>query len=96
MIERSNRCIGEGTLLDELRSLLIDELNLEDVKPEDIKEDEPLFGGGIGLDSIDALELAIVIERRYGVKIKSGDNRNEVIFSSLAALATHIEENRCK
>lgn len=83
-------------MLDELRSLLIDELNLEDVKPEDIKEDEPLFGGGIGLDSIDALELAIVIERRYGVKIKSGDNRNEVIFSSLAALATHIEENRCK
>jgi len=81
-------------MLDELRGLLIDELNLEDIKPEDIKDDEALFGGGLGLDSIDALELAIVIERTYGVKIKSGDDRNEEIFSSLAALAKHIEENR--
>jgi len=83
-------------MLDELRGLLINELNLEDVKPEDIKEDEPLFGGGLGLDSIDALELAIVIERNYGVKIKSGDDKNTEIFSSLASLAKHIEAERTK
>ena len=83
-------------MLDELRGLLINELNLEDVKPEDIKEDEPLFGGGLGLDSIDALELAIVIERKYGVKIKSGDDKNIDIFSSLASLAKHIEAERTK
>lgn len=83
-------------MLDELRRLLVEELNLEGVKPEDIKDDEPLFGGGLGLDSIDALELAIVIERTYGVKIKSGDDRNQEIFSSLAALAKHIEANRTR
>lgn len=83
-------------MLDELRSLLINELNLEDVKPEDIKADQPLFGDGLGLDSIDALELAIVIERNYGVKIKSGDDKNVEIFSSLASLAKHIEAHRTR
>jgi len=83
-------------LLEELRKMLVEELNLEDIKPEDIDANEPLFGGGLGLDSIDALELAIVVERKYGVKIKSGDDRNEKIFSSLAALAAHIETNRSK
>jgi len=83
-------------MLDELRELIINELNLEDVSPEDIKDDEPLFGGGLGLDSIDALELGIVVERKYGVKIKSGDDRNVQIFSSLAALAKHIEEIRTR
>jgi len=86
----------EEIMLDELRSLLINELNLEDVKPADNKDDEPLFGDGLGLDSIDALELAIVIERNYGVKIKSGDDKNVEIFSSLAALAKHIEANRTR
>lgn len=81
-------------MLDELRKLLIEELNLEDVTPEDIKDDEPLFEGGLGLDSIDALELAIVIERKYGIKIKSGDDSNAEIFASLASLAKYIEENR--
>lgn len=83
-------------MLEELRKMLVEELNLEDIKPEDIDANEPLFGGGLGLDSIDALELAIVVERKYGVKIKSGDDRNEKIFSSLAALAAHIETNRSK
>jgi len=83
-------------MLDELRNLLVNELNLEDVKPDDIKEDEPLFDGGLGLDSIDALELAIVIERNYGVKIKSGDDKNVEIFSSLASLAKHIEATRSR
>jgi len=86
----------ENIMLDELRSLLIHELNLEDIKSKDIKADEPLFGDGLGLDSIDALELAIVIERNYGVKIKSGDDKNIDIFSSLASLAKHIEAERTK
>ena len=83
-------------LLKELSAVIVEELNLEDVNPEDIDANDPLFGGGLGLDSIDALELAIVVERKYGVKIQSGDDRNEKIFSSLAALAAHIEANRTK
>ncbi|MDQ6991749.1 MAG: phosphopantetheine-binding protein [Mariprofundaceae bacterium] len=83
-------------MLEELKRLLIEELNLEDFNPEDIDVNEPLFGGGLGLDSIDALELAIIIEKKYGIKIKSGDENNERIFSSLAALAAHIEANRSK
>jgi acyl carrier protein len=83
-------------MLDELRGLLIVELNLEDIRPEDIKDNEPLFVDGLGLDSIDALELAIVIERKYGIKIKSGDDRNTKIFASLNSLAAYIEENRIR
>jgi len=83
-------------MIEELKRLLIEELNLEDIKDEDIDVNAPLFGSGLGLDSIDALELAIVVERSYGLKIKSGDDKNEEIFSSLAALAKHIENNRSK
>lgn len=83
-------------MLGELKELLIVELNLEDILAEDIDVNEPLFGGGLGLDSIDALELAIVIERTYGVKIKSGDDKNQEIFSSLSALAKYIEAERSK
>jgi len=81
-------------LLEEVKAILIEELQLEDVKPEDIDVDAPLFGGGLGLDSIDALELAITLERAYGVRIKSGDSRNEEILSSLGSLTKFIEENR--
>jgi acyl carrier protein len=83
-------------MLDELRELLIVEQKLEDIRPEDIKDNEPLFVDGLGLDSIDALELAIVIERKYGIKIKSGDDRNTKIFASLTSLAEYIEENRIR
>jgi len=83
-------------MIDALKRLIIDELNLEDMTVDDIDENAPLFGEGLGLDSIDALELAIVIERNYGVKIKSGDDNNTAIFSSIAALANHIETNRTK
>jgi acyl carrier protein len=83
-------------MLDELRKLLIEELNLEDIQSEDIKDNEPLFVDGLGLDSIDALELAIVIERKYGIKIKSGNDRNKAIFASLASLAKFIEDNRIR
>ena len=82
------------TLQDELKELLIKELNLEEITPADIDPAAPLFGEGLGLDSIDALELAIVIERKYGVRIGSGDDRNTKIFASLNALADFITENK--
>ena len=83
-------------MIDELKTLLISELNLEDITPEDIDPSDPLFRDGLGLDSIDALELAVVIDRKYGIKIKSSDERNKEIFSSLNALADFITDNRTR
>ena len=78
----------------QLKALIVESLVLEDVQPEDIGDDLPLFGEGLGLDSIDALELAIAIERRFGVKIESDDERNREIFASTASLAKHIMDER--
>jgi len=83
-------------LIDELKALLIAELNLEDISPDDIDAGAPLFRDGLGLDSIDALELAVIIDRKYGIKIKSSDERNKEIFSSLNALADFIRDNRSR
>lgn len=83
-----------GTLVDELKTLLIDGLHLEDLQPADIDPDEPLFAEGLGLDSIDALEIAVLLDRHYGIKITSDDNRNQAIFASLNALAEFIAANR--
>jgi acyl carrier protein len=88
--------IMAGTLIDELRVLLIEELLLEDIEPEDILADEPLFGEGLGLDSIDALEIAVLLDRQYGIKITAEDNRNQAIFASLNSLAEFIAANRTK
>lgn len=81
-------------MITEIKELLINELNLEDMAPEDIDDDAPLFGEGLGLDSIDALELAVIMEKSYGIKIESGDDQNQQIFSTPIALAKFIEENR--
>lgn len=81
-------------MIDELKALLINELNLEDLSPEDIDDNAPLFREGLGLDSIDALELAVILDQKYGVKIKADDERNADIFSSLHALADFVSENR--
>jgi len=81
-------------MIAELKALLISELNLEDISPDDIDASAPLFNEGLGLDSIDALELAVILEKTYQVKIKSGDTRNTEIFSSLNSLASFIAENR--
>ena len=82
------------SLSDEIAELIVRELNLQDVSPQDIDPDAPLFGEGLGLDSIDALELALVISKAYGVKIRSSDDRNVEIFSSLQSLADFVSENR--
>jgi acyl carrier protein len=83
-------------VIEELKALLIFELNLEDITPNDIDASAPLFRDGLGLDSIDALELAVVLDKKYGIKIKSSDERNKKIFSSLNALAEFITDNRTR
>lgn len=77
----------------ELAEVLVDSLNL-DVAVEDIEPEAPLFGNGLGLDSIDALEIAMELSRRYGMQLRSDDPDNERIFSSLRALASHVDTHR--
>lgn len=78
----------------ELAQLLVESLNLEDVAPERIDPDAALFNDGLGLDSIDALELALAITKRYGFQLRSDNDENRRIFASLRALSNHIESNR--
>ena len=73
-----------------LASLVVESLSLDDVDPEKIDLDAPLFGEGLGLDSLDMLELSLAIQQRYGVKLKADDPQNETIFSSLRSLAEHV------
>lgn len=80
-----------AALEDELKHLIVEALTLEDVRPSDIQPTEPLFVTGLGLDSIDALELSIAIEKRYGVRFAADDAQNQRIFQSLRSLAQHIE-----
>jgi acyl carrier protein len=74
----------------ELATLIVNTLNLE-VSPEDIDPDAPLYGEGLGLDSIDMLEIALAISKAYGVKLRSDDESNVRIFSSLRHLSDHIQ-----
>ncbi len=79
-----------------VKQLIVEALMLEDVTPTQIEDDAPLFGEGLGLDSIDALELAIAIDRRFGVKIEAEDERNREIFRSLSSLAAHVAANQTR
>ena len=78
----------------ELAELLVESLNLEGVAPADIDPEAPLFGDGLGLDSIDALELALAISKRYGFQLRSDSDENRRIFGSLRALGEHVQANR--
>ena len=78
----------------ELKELIISGLNLEDVAPGDINDDEPLFGDGLGLDSVDALELGLLVQKKYGIVLNSKTQNLKQIFSSVASLAQYIAENR--
>jgi acyl carrier protein len=82
-------------LVAELKVKIIQTLGLMDVKPEDIKDDAQLVGGDTGIDSIDVLELVMMIEKDYGVKIESKELGAKV-FASVLALATYILDNRRK
>lgn len=82
-------------LILELKKQIIEVLNLEDMQPDDIDNDAPLFGEGLGLDSIDALELIVMMEKRYGIKIKDPAAGKD-IFKSVAVMADFISQNRTK
>jgi len=86
---------ADPALMQELAGLIATELNL-DVPPADIAPEAPLYGDGLGLDSIDILELALVVSRRYGVRLRSDHADNAVIFGSLSNLARFIAQNRTK
>ena len=81
-------------LVEELKSLLIDTLDLEEIKPEDIVTDAPLFNEGLGLDSIDALELAIALEQSFGVRLEEDSDENVKIFASVRSLDEFVSQNR--
>ncbi len=84
---------GQTPLEHELAVLLVESLNLE-VAPAEIVPAAPLYGEGLGLDSIDILEVALEVSRRYGFQLRSDDERNQQIFESLRSLAVHVEQNR--
>ena len=77
----------------ELAALLVEALNL-DIAPESIDPEAPLYGEGLGLDSIDILEVALVVSQRYGFQLRSDDDENLRIFKSLASLAEHVATHR--
>lgn len=81
-------------LEQELKQLIIDTLELEDVTPEDIDPDEPLFVEGLGLDSIDALELGLALQKRYGIKLEADSDETRHHFRNLRTLAALVEERR--
>ncbi|MBS0590770.1 MAG: acyl carrier protein [Proteobacteria bacterium] len=78
----------------ELANLIVSSLNLEHIKADDFAPEQPLFGAATGLDSIDALELALAVSKRYGFQLRSDNADNQRIFSSLRALAQHIQTHR--
>lgn len=78
----------------DLADLLVESLNLEGVDAAGIDPDAPLFNDGLGLDSIDALELALAISKKYGFQLKSDNDANRRIFGSLRALSAHVEQHR--
>jgi acyl carrier protein len=80
----------------ELKELIVESLALEDIAPEEIETAAPLFVEGLGLDSIDALELAMALEERFGVKIGEDPEENQRIFTSVQSLAGFVEENRVR
>lgn len=77
-------------LIEKLKGQIIEQLNLAEVKPEDINPDSPLFGDGLGLDSIDALELIVLLEKHYGIKIQDPKDC-KTIFQSVKTMAEYIK-----
>lgn len=78
----------------EIKDLIVEALMLDDVTADEIESDAALFVEGLGLDSIDALELAIAIDKKYGVKIKAEDESTRDVFRSVSSLAAHVAASR--
>lgn len=87
--------LDQSTAEQQLAALIVSSLQLE-LAPGDIVPEERLFGDGLGLDSIDALELALAISKTYGFELRSDDEQNKRIFASLRTLSAHVEEHRTK
>lgn len=81
---------------NELKDLIVDTLALEDITPAEIETDAPLFVEGLGLDSIDSLEIAMVLEERYGVTLDDDPDTNRKIFDSVRSLSVFVTENRVR
>lgn len=77
-----------------LAKVIVETLDLQDVKPEDIDPAAPLFREGLGLDSIDALEISLAVSQNYGVQLRADDANNKQIFATLKSLSAHIEQHR--
>jgi Acyl carrier protein len=77
-----------------IAQLLVDALNLEGVKANEIEPDAPLFGGGLGLDSIDALEIALAISQKFGVQMQADDEQTRKAFATLATLTEFVETHK--
>ena len=82
-------------LILELKTKMIEVLNLEEMTPEDIDTDSPLFGAGLGLDSIDALELIVLLEKSYGIKL-ANPSEGKAIFKNIRTIAEYVKEHRTK
>ncbi|MCK4507254.1 MAG: acyl carrier protein [Desulfuromonadales bacterium] len=83
-----------GVLETEIKNLIVESLNLEDIVPEEIETEAPLFGDGLGLDSIDALELGIALRKKFNINLNSDDEETRKHFQSVANLAKFIESQR--
>ena len=82
-------------LIQRLKEQIIEALNLEDITPDDIDNEAPLFGEGLGLDSIDALELIVILEKYYGIKLAS-PGHSKGIFKNINTIADFVAKNRTK
>ncbi len=80
-------------LMQQLKQQIIDQLNLQDVKPADIGDDMSLFGDGLGLDSIDALEMIVLLQQQYGLKLANGEDGPKV-FKTVRTIAEYIQANK--
>ncbi len=81
-------------LYKEIKQMIIDCLDLEDISVDDIETDAPLFGDGLGLDSIDALELGVALQKHYGITLSADSNETRAHFASVAALAELVQARR--
>jgi len=89
-----NAVNDQAALEQDIARLIIDTLNLEDLQPADIPRDQPLFGEGLGLDSVDALELALALQKQYGIRVESDAKHTRQHFATLASLAAYVADPR--
>jgi len=85
-----------ANLHHEIKTMIIDSLDLEDIEVDEIDDEAPLFIDGLGLDSIDALEIGLALQKQYGIKLKSDSEETRQHFASVNALAALVESNRTK